>query len=173
MEMIVETLVSEAKQGKTVHIIFTKIDGGILLFMSVIFITVYSWIMTNRIRKQVRTQKNNAGRNIDQGLQIAVTCILVVISYLVCMLPYGIKVLVNDVVDVNGYPVLLLYFNSAVNPLVYFFKGILTRRLRHNEMAAVDIRQRLPNDGSNEMQTASLDIVNAGASGQAKDVKKL
>eukprot|EP00794_Sanderia_malayensis_P020210 gene20210-22186_t len=59
------------------------------------------------------------------------TCSLVTISYVVCSFPYAFNVITKGVASEISMTVqFVLFLNSGLNPLVYFFKGLLTKQAR-------------------------------------------
>ena len=65
-----------------------------------------------------------------------ITCCLVLSSYVICIYPVSIETLIaNDVGEISIVSQVLLLSNSALNPLVYFFKGFRERRLRESRRA--------------------------------------
>ena len=58
------------------------------------------------------------------------TCILVLLSYIICMYPISIEILARkELKDLSIPSQVLLLANSVLNPLVYFYKGYSDRRV--------------------------------------------
>ena len=61
------------------------------------------------------------------------TCILVLLSYIICMYPISIEILARkQLEDLSVQSQVLLLANSVLNPLVYFYKGYSERRAKQN-----------------------------------------
>ncbi len=69
-----------------------------------------------------------------QERNILCTCCLVTLSYIACSYPFSIEVFARQGGDsISFASKLILFLNSAMNPLVYFFKGFLEKRVKeHN-----------------------------------------
>ena len=67
--------------------------------------------------------------NCRRERTMLITCILVVVSYIFCMYPVCIEVLIRkSMAEISMETQLLLLTNSIANPLVYFYKGLRDRR---------------------------------------------
>ena len=65
-----------------------------------------------------------------------ITCCLVLSSYVICIYPVSIETLIaDDFSEISIVSQVLLLSNSALNPLVYFFKGFRERHLRESRRA--------------------------------------
>ena len=64
---------------------------------------------------------------------LMVTSMMVVTSYILCMYPFSINMLIVSGSHVSFTSQLGLLINSAINPAVYFFKGYRERRIRNQK----------------------------------------
>eukprot|EP00794_Sanderia_malayensis_P020208 gene20208-22184_t len=65
----------------------------------------------------------------DKEKRIFYTCFLVTFSYVICSYPFSIEFLiVKDADKVSLTTRLILFLNSAINPVIYFFKGYGERK---------------------------------------------
>ena len=119
---------------------FRLIDAYMIVSMSSIFVVAYSLIIYSiTVRWKcaqfngdgVKNSASKAGKNVN--IVVIATCILVVISYLACMLPIAISNIRNASRRPGGYQALLVYSNSAIDPMVYFFKNYLGMILQKRE----------------------------------------
>ena len=115
-----------------------KLPIGIFnLLGCVLLIAVYSYIITATLQKH-NTMKLSNGAN-DMALRawqarekaVLVTCALVVLSFVVCIIPFAIAAIAFN--TYIGAFSLLLFVNSAFNPLVYFFRSYIERYLRSRD----------------------------------------
>ena len=79
-----------------------------------------------------------------------ITCCLVLSSYVICVYPVSVEVLIaSGKGNISTITQVLLLTNSALNPLVYFFKGIRDRRMRDSR------RENLLKDVKSAQTTSS------------------
>ena len=83
-----------------------------------------------------------AKRERHQNRTVAITCILVVLVYLVCTTPYTFQIML-DGDALSGYTGLMLFLNSLFNPLIYFYKGYLENKIRRRDRQAKARNQAL------------------------------
>ena len=124
----------EVKDFKTRRL-FRLVDSFLIVIMGVIFVFAYSLIIYSTIIrwKSLNLKGNSSNQDIRiQNIVVLSSCVLVVITYMICFLPYAIRYLMGTQQEIYDYTVLLVYSNTVFDPLVYFFKKylgmILTKR---------------------------------------------
>eukprot|EP00794_Sanderia_malayensis_P006267 gene6267-6988_t len=124
-------------QIKTIPV--SSITFGTLVFLSCIVITALYAIIIVTVLKSKRKRSNmlaNGGQTVDETA-VTITCINVVIAYSICTYPHVIDMLANK------HPVLPLKFillNSLLDPIIYFFKGYLKKKLAEKNSNSTDTR---------------------------------
>ncbi|XP_065066089.1 uncharacterized protein LOC135691971 [Rhopilema esculentum] len=90
----------------------------------------------SRASRRNRERQDRAKRKRERTLSrtVALTCVLIVFTYLVCTTPYAIQILTGGQ-PLAGWTGLMLFSNSLFNPLIYFFKGYLETLIRRKEKA--------------------------------------
>ena len=90
----------------------------------------------SRASRRNRGRLDRAKRKRERTLSrtVALTCVLIVFTYLVCTTPYAIQILTGGH-PLAGWTGLMLFSNSLFNPLIYFFKGYLETLIRRKEKA--------------------------------------
>ena len=102
-----------------------------------IFVHIYVYIVVTVTRQTWKSDKNRnpavetTQRHMHMQMfkrqqPVIITCLLVVICYVVCTSPFAIELLV---IKKDSYYLGILFFASTViDPLIYFFKGSLERK---------------------------------------------
>ena len=116
-----------------------------VIFSSVVvFAALYAYIVYVGIKQgKINTAPNNLCikngkaacviRKIKKQQPIIITSSLVVVSYVVCTLPFAIEALcVKEDNPIDDFGV-LFFANTAIDPIVYFFKGLLERKYKDNK----------------------------------------
>ena len=142
---------------------FRLIDAYMIVSMSSIFVVAYSLIIYSiTVRWKcaqfngdgVKNSASKVGKNVN--IVVIATCILVVISYLACMLPIAISTFIDATYEPHGYQLLLVYSNSALDPLVYFFKKHFGTNLQKREALKRSRGKRSLQDLNSNTETMKL-----------------
>ena len=123
-------------------LINSQVTAWLLLVCGAVFCIVYPEIFRNVWKKpMITSQPLRSPRNNDQEKTVALTCLLVVVTYLICTTPYAVRVIMgkNPLVEWTG---VLLFCNSIANPIVYFFKGYLKRKSQQKQVKR-DLQNKL------------------------------
>ena len=132
---------------------FQILDGSVIILMSLFYLATYSLIIYSTVARRYTTQTKHS-RGVDSGtkeVEVIATCVLVVISYQICMLPYAVAALSYDWKNMPRYVFFMLYCNSVTNPLVYFFKGILGRKLKQKKVSGGNNKDVSSKAGSSQL----------------------
>ena len=103
-----------------------------------VFAAIYAYIMVLAIRQAWRNDKcvnsnttkadrDSSFRTFKQQQPIIATCLLVVICYMLCTCPFAIELIMRK--DKSRLAI-LFFANTAIDPMVYFFKGFLERKMK-------------------------------------------
>eukprot|EP00794_Sanderia_malayensis_P012742 gene12742-14048_t len=79
-------------------------------------------------RQQQSNGSSRQNRERKTNLTVLVTCVLVVCAYLVFTTPFAVRILKGKK-PLNEYSGIMLFSNSIVNPLIYYFKGFWERKV--------------------------------------------
>ncbi len=121
----------------------------IIFTATLVLIIFYGLIMYTGIKRQRESHKlhGNIGpcRTCGKEKALLLTCLLVMVSFDICMVPFALEIFITK----NSHLELLMVANSALNPLVYFFKGPLQRRMtsmvhKHKETRTTDQNAQPP-----------------------------
>eukprot|EP00795_Rhopilema_esculentum_P003425 gene3425-1794_t len=147
--------------GKSIALLYLsvkqKIEEQVLLYSTAVSIIAFGLFMTVVYMYIVhrscarRTMLNSQGATHGQIVNsffcedfkkerhIFYTCCLINFTFIICSYPFAIQYLVTVSADPEEYTIsrLMLFLNSTLNPLVYFFKGYLERRKTDNSVAVV------------------------------------
>ena len=132
---------------------FQILDGSVIILMSLFYLATYLLIIYSTVARRYTTQTKQS-RGVDRGtneVEVIATCVLVVISYQICMLPYAVVALSSHWRNMPVHVFLMLYCNSVTNPLVYFFKGILGRKLKQKKVSGGKSKDVTSNTGSSQL----------------------
>ena len=156
---IIEPLVVDAKNGDqySARKGFRLLDSFVIVIMGLIFVLAYSLIIYSTVIrwKSLNLNSNNANQAIKiQNIVVLSTCVLVVITYMICFLPYAISYLLGRQFDTHDYAAMLIYFNTVLDPLVYFFKKYLGMLLTKRETLKQSRMERTPNICSSRTDTS-------------------
>eukprot|EP00112_Aurelia_sp_Birch-Aquarium-sp1_P006201 Seg169.5 transcript_id=Seg169.5/GoldUCD/mRNA.D3Y31 product="Beta-2 adrenergic receptor" protein_id=Seg169.5/GoldUCD/D3Y31 len=147
---------------------FAILDSGVIILMSLLFLVTYTLIIHSTVAARRRSISQKHCRGLESGVkevEVIATCVLVVISYQICMLPYAIATMCCDnSKDMPLYVFFMMYCNSITNPLVYFFKGILGRKLKQKQNQINGSNSRDVNSKTGSSQLALKQDSNAGES---------
>ena len=134
--------------------IFRQIDAYVILLMAIIFIFAYSLIIYESIVKF----KSPISKGKLNNVVVVATCILVVTSYIICMLPYAISFVKKASLNLSDFRVILVYVNSALNPVVYFFKRYLTMILQRRKAKKRSKEQTNPSGQTSKSTDSKTDV---------------
>ena len=156
---IIEPLVVDAKNGDqySARKGFRLLDSFVIVIMGLIFVLAYSLIIYSTVIrwKSLNLNSNNANQNIKiQNIVVLSTCVLVVITYMICLLPYAISYLMDKQFEIYDYNALLVYSNTALDPLVYFFKKYLGMILIKREALKRSRKERAQKVSSSKTETS-------------------
>ena len=156
---IIEPLVADAKNGEDIDArrSFRLVDSFVIVIMGVIFALAYSLIIYSTVTrwKSLYLNSNNAKQDIKiQNIVVLSTCVLVVITYMICFLPYAISYLMGKQFEIYDYNALLVYSNTALDPLVYFFKKYLGMSLTKRETLKRSRKERAQKVSSSKTETS-------------------
>ena len=129
--------------GKGDHaVLFIAVSGTLLLY-GILVLSVYIYIVHMSMHRKVLIINNTGSvshRQVAVCLfspqfsaerNILYTCCLVTFSYIICSFPFAIEILiVQNALHISFASKLVLCLNSSTNPIVYFFKGYLERRMQ-------------------------------------------
>ena len=118
------------------------ISSPIILLFGVIFVILHIYIVWKVIWKGPGMERLHTGNGSNSGSKfqrttgsvyqrpLLITCVLVVLSYVICMFPVSIETLIHAGKK-NRYSntIYLVYFNSVLDPLVYFYKSYMERKI--------------------------------------------
>ena len=114
--------------GYTSVIIYTSI-----IFVSSVVITILYAVIAHTVmrrRKKMKESRASARHNQNgEDMAVVITCVLVVLAYLICSLPYAVDKLLNDRATV--IPIKTILLNALLDPIIYFFKGYIQRRMKN------------------------------------------
>ena len=110
-------------------------DASLIIAAATTFFVVYSLIVFTVVRRR-KDAHHAKSKCVSQKLantetEVIITCCLVVLAYDICLLPYAVECLFNIPTDNYRYIFMALYMNSVIDPIIYFFKGFLSRRNRN------------------------------------------
>ena len=138
-------LLAATAKGKV--LLTFQVFSVMLILLGICFAIAYRHMFQVVISQAIKraaahTEGNNAHCPIKEILfleqcrkerTMLITCCLVLSSYILCIYPASIEtVIAKDTSDISSISKVLLLTNSALNPLVYFFKGYRERRMRDN-----------------------------------------
>ena len=142
---------------------FRLIDAYFIVMMASIFVVAYSTIIYSAVSRWRTTSSNGNSAVNSSGydckitnIVVIATCILVVVSYLACMLPMAISVIIEAPTEPDGYRVILVYSNSVLDPLVYFFKRYVGEVLRKREALRRSREKQSPKDSGFKADSSKL-----------------
>ena len=116
------------------------ISSSAVLLFGIIFIMLHAYIVWKVIWKgpeleqvQIRGKANHPYQRTTASLYqrpLVLTCVLVVLAYLVCTYPVAIEMFIL-LVRKSKYSntIYLVYLNSVLNPIIYFYKSYLERKM--------------------------------------------
>ena len=113
--------------GYTSVIVYTSI-----IFVSSVVITILYGVIAQTVmqrRKKMKESRASARHNQNgEDMAVMITCVLVVLAYLICSLPYAVDKLLND--NATVIPIKTILLNTLLDPIIYFFKGYIKRRMK-------------------------------------------
>ena len=116
------------RKGEEVYQKLRLADACMVVVMGSIFLLAYSLIIYGTVVRwkspHLESSRSNKTARIT-NIVIIVTCVLVAITFLISFLPYAISYLINSSEVFHDYRIHLIYLNSMLDPLVYFFKRYL------------------------------------------------
>eukprot|EP00794_Sanderia_malayensis_P020209 gene20209-22185_t len=131
------------------------VSSVLLLLYGVVVTIIYVYIFNLSTSKSAKMNptairaRNNLQNSAsfkrpwnDKERRIFYTCFLVTFSYVICSYPFSIEFLIiKDANKVSLTTRLILFLNSAINPVIYFLKGYGERRRQNaaNNVACVSM----------------------------------
>lgn len=122
--------------------ILLKFYSAVMILIGILYVFTYKHMFLTVLIRSAKAH-NVARCPIRQVLQnysckkertLFMTCCLVLLSYIICMYPISIEILLRSrVTDLSAPSQMLLLSNSILNPMVYFYKGLCDRRVRNAE----------------------------------------
>ena len=125
--------------------ITVKVFSALLILLGISFAVAYRHMFQLVVKQaSLRSRTNDSETNFRCQLKellflekcrkertMLITCCLVLSSYIICMYPIAVETLIaTKSEEISVASQLLLVANSALNPIVYFFKGYRERRTR-------------------------------------------
>ena len=117
-------------KSESAKVVANRIFAGLLFLFGFIIIGIYTLIIVTvaRHQKAVSQMRRSGGAEKSDEIAVTVTCVLVVVAFIICSYPFAIDILIS-----KGNPALpfkLILLNTVLDPLVYFFMGYLKEKLR-------------------------------------------
>ena len=105
------------------------IFSGLLFSSGFVIIIIYGMIVFTVTRRaaKVRQMRHSESQSRGDEFAVTITCILVVAAFTICSYPYAVARLISRRPILKFKTILL---NPLLDPLVYFFKGLLQRKLK-------------------------------------------
>ena len=139
------------------------ISAGIIFTSIVVIAAIYAFILKT-VRKRNKLMNdlkitNVQGEKKREDAAIIITCVMVVGAFIICTLPFCIDSLIDRRRGKSVFPVKLILLNPLLDPLIYFFKGYIQKRLQSKNAGrkkpAADLNNRntpvvARNDGSGD-----------------------
>ena len=109
------------------NVVVKMMISSLVLTAGVLIIILYAYIIRKTVSKEcifeIITLKSGKKEIVSacspREKKILMTSVLIVISFLLCSVPFAVKYIVTQS---KQYTVLLLLSNSILNPLIYFFQ---------------------------------------------------
>eukprot|EP00112_Aurelia_sp_Birch-Aquarium-sp1_P012322 Seg2591.4 transcript_id=Seg2591.4/GoldUCD/mRNA.D3Y31 product="Histamine H2 receptor" protein_id=Seg2591.4/GoldUCD/D3Y31 len=122
-------------KSHTTKVISIYISVGIVFTSMVIIAAIYTFIF-RIVRKRNKLMKDMKiasvqGETKREETAIIITCVLVVGAFIACTLPFCIDALIDRRRGKTILPIKLILVNPLLDPLIYFFKGYLKKRLNN------------------------------------------
>jgi len=86
--------------------------------------------------KKVSTNERRVNR------KVVLTCVTIVFIYMVCTTPYTVQIMLGGD-PLSGFTGFMLFLNSLLNPLVYFYKDYLENKSRERGKRVKTQKQKL------------------------------
>ena len=117
-------------KSDSAKVIANRIFAGLLFSSGFIIIGIYTLIIVTVAghRKIASKMRRSGGAEKSDEMTVTVTCVLVVMAFIICSYPFAIDLLISKGTPALPFKVILL--NTVLDPLVYFFMGYLKRKLR-------------------------------------------
>ena len=121
------------------------------------FILSHSATVHNIPKCQIRDVLQQDGCKKERA--IFLTSNLVMLSYIICMYPISIEMLIRKTTEnISLATQLFLVTNSLLNPVVYFFKGYCDRLIRKSNRKSSEKQESINSGTVNLMQTREKTI---------------
>ena len=129
--------ISNARNNKLIlPVSFVYVTTTCIFLASLIFIFFYSSILLTVFRGvddelEAGQENNRHKKKAAKNRHLAATCILVMATFLVCSVPVPIELLTTIGEEQRNFPqaIILIILNSTLNPLIYFYRSLMERRL--------------------------------------------
>ena len=95
-------------------------------------------IHANRREELKKLSKNE--RRVNR--KVVLTCVTIVFIYMVCTTPYTVQIMLGGD-PLSGFTGFMLFLNSLLNPLVYFYKDYLENKSRERGKRVKTQKQKL------------------------------
>eukprot|EP00112_Aurelia_sp_Birch-Aquarium-sp1_P012321 Seg2591.3 transcript_id=Seg2591.3/GoldUCD/mRNA.D3Y31 product="D-like dopamine receptor" protein_id=Seg2591.3/GoldUCD/D3Y31 len=107
-----------------------------IIFTSMVIIAAIYTFIFRIVRKRNKLMKDMKiasvqGETKREETAIIITCVLVVGAFIACTLPFCIDALIDRRRGKPILPIKLILLNPLLDPLIYFFKGYLKKRLNN------------------------------------------
>ncbi|XP_065052189.1 mas-related G-protein coupled receptor member A1-like [Rhopilema esculentum] len=114
--------------------------GAFLSLQSLVIIIIYSSLAFYVVKRQSKFKKFNRAtfqasrKSLETSWKkertTLIVCFLVVASFIICTTPFSVKLYKRETEDNED---IVLLTNSAINPLIYFFKGFVEKYHRRKK----------------------------------------
>ena len=114
----------------------TRIFSGLLFSSGLIITVIYAAIIHTVVKRSKKMKKMQSSGGAERQsrsdeIPVTITCVLVVVAFTICSYPFAIDILINRTNPSIPFKPILL--NALLDPLVYFFKGYLQRKLKNTK----------------------------------------
>ena len=139
-----------------------------IVFTSIVIITAIYTFIIRIVRKRNKLMKDIKivsvqGETKREEAAVIITCVLVVGAFIVCTLPFCIGSLIDRRRGKPILPIKLILLNPLLDPLIYFFKGYIQKRLRNKNPGS-----KTPTTDLSNRSTPILARKDVGSSGGSK-----
>lgn len=158
ISMIILTAVVIVERLMRVEVLYlatslTSISVGIIMKIMYFFI-MHTSCISRTLTREGSEMVGNVGhcemihsffsKEYSKERHMFFTCWLIFMSYIVCSYPFAIEFLWRrDAKKISQVSQILLVVDSALNPVVYFFKGYLDRSRRERVSNAIEMNRKL------------------------------
>ena len=131
---VVTRMANPQDKSQTAKDIPIYISVGIVFTSMVVIAAIYAFII-RVVMKRDKLMKDMMITSVQgeakrEETAVIITCVLVVGAFIFCTLPFCINMLISRRRGKPTFPVKLILLNPALDPLIYFFKGYIQKRLQ-------------------------------------------